>query len=57
MNEPISTKERKGIYQYPPLESTHIQILHLELGTGEDLLRCRIEHVDVNSAADYSAIS
>jgi len=58
MSEQISLDERIEIYQYTPLEkSTHIRILQLEPGEREDPLRCRIEHVDVNSGADYSAIS
>ncbi|KAF2729392.1 hypothetical protein EJ04DRAFT_74772 [Polyplosphaeria fusca] len=43
-------------YCYSPLRANQVRIIHLEDGDGDDTLRCRIEHVDVDSAS-YAAIS
>ena len=45
-------------YVYRPLEpESHIRTLHVEPGHGGELLRCSLEHVDLNSHPRFNALS
>jgi hypothetical protein len=54
-----SSAPREGeLYQYRPLtHGKRIRLLYLRPGSGDDPLRGTLEDVDINSGADYSAIS
>jgi hypothetical protein len=44
-------------YEYRPLESDHIRILHLSPGSGQEPLLCEIEHAELAKKPSYEALS
>jgi hypothetical protein len=44
-------------YKYSPLGASHVRILRLNTGKGNEPLRCAIEHIDIDSQQYFSAIS